>query len=428
MTTPAPMSRSRTIGTFALTTLLSGGVSILSIPLIVILTDAQAWGSIALGQAVGSSVGVLAMFGWGVTGPATVAMMPAARHAAAYWESIMARLLLMVPALAITIITTMLLVPTEPLASVACAIAMAFGGLSGSWFTVGVKRPDKLFLLDSLPRVVGTVLGIVALALGGSLVAFGALQLLGSLAAFVLVTGWAVPGFRRPAGAARGFRATVRVLVEQRHGVVVAVAIAAYYPVVLALVAAFAPLALPLYALIEKVLRFAVMAMQPVFQYFQATVPAHRGRALARAIRQSLLVATVLALICWAGFALLLPVASLILTDGQVSVPTLVSVNLGAYMGAIVLTTVLSSVALIAVDRVRSVGWGGVVCSVLGLGAVLVFAIIGDGADISWGFVVTAIMLLAFQVVVLVRALPLKVAQQEAEDAAAPARDDAEAR
>ncbi|CAN5357281.1 hypothetical protein BH09ACT1_BH09ACT1_08070 [soil metagenome] len=412
------LSRIRTIGSFAATTILSGGVSVLSIPLIVLFTDATTWGSIALGQAVGSSVGVLAMFGWGITGPAAIAMMTRKMQIAAYWDSIVARLLLFVPAVIGTIVITWLIVPTAPFAATVCAVAMAFGGLSGSWYVVGRKRPDILFRYDTIPRILGTALGIVALWLTGSLALFGFLQLAGSFAAFALVTHWSSPRFRRPDGAARGFRAILKVIADQRHGVAVAVAIAAYYPIVLAIVSGFAPRFLPLYALNEKVLRFAVMAMQPVFQYFQASVPTNKGKALARAIRQSLAFIVVLAVICWAGFAILLPVASNILSAGQIDVPVLVAINLGAYMGSTVVVTFMSTVALIAVSRVRSVGRGALINSAIGLVVVALLAILGDGKDISWGFIATSVLMIGYQVVILVKALPGKVAEGELELAA----------
>jgi hypothetical protein len=403
---PRGMSRARTVGSFGATTVLSGAVSLLTIPLIVLLTNSEAWGSVALGQAVGSSVGVLAMFGWGVTGPAVIAMMAPEKHAAAYWDSIVARGILFVPGVIATVIITWLVVPTEQLASTMCAVAMVGGGLSGSWYAVGKKRPDRLFLLDTIPRIAGTLAGVLMLWVNGSLVAFGLLQLAGSLVAFVLMTLWALPGLRRPADAARGFRGIGRVIAEQRHGVAVAVAIAAFYPIVLAIVAALAPRYLPLYALIEKVLRFATMAMQPVFQFFQATVPAERGLALTRAIRRSLLVVTVLAAVFWAGFSILLPIASNILTAGQILVPTLVAVNLGAYVAGIVFMTFLSSVALIAVGRVETVGPSALIGSAIGLVVILVLALIGSSEQLSWGFVATAVLVLGYQFIILFRALP----------------------
>lgn len=399
----------RTLGSFASTTVLSGVVSVLSIPLIVLFADTASWGAVALGQAVGSSVGVLAMFGWGITGPARVAMMPPTSRAAAYWDSIVARAYLFAPALVITGVVTWVLVPTAQVASTTCAIAMAFGGLSGSWFLVGVKRPDRLFWLDTVPRVGGTVLGIVALAVTDSLVLFAVLQLLGSFAAFGLVTRWIVPALRRPEGAVRGFRRTLVVLAEQRHGVGVAVAVASYYPIVLAIVAGFAPAFLPLYALNEKLLRFATMALQPALQFFQASVPVQRGAALGRAVHRSLGAVVVLGLLSWAAFALLMPVASTILTGGEVKVPLVAAINLGAYMGGIVVMNYMVSVALIAVDRVALVSRGSIIGSAIGLALVLVLAVAGDGVYLSWGLVATAVLIVGFQSVVLARALPARV-------------------
>jgi O-antigen/teichoic acid export membrane protein len=409
------MSRSRTIGSFGLTTVLGGAVSVLSIPILIHLTGSQAWGSLALGQGFGSSVGVLAMFGWGITGPAAIAMSHPDTHAAAYWDSIVARGMLFIPSLVIAVVSIWLVAPTDKLAATISGVAMAFGGLSGSWFTVGIKRPDRLFTHDTLPRVGGAILGIVALLLGSGLIVYAIIQVVGSLVAFVLVTGWALPGFRRPDGAARTLREVLRVIAGQRHGVAVAVAIAAYYPAVLAIVASFAPSFLPLYALNEKVLRFAAMVLQPIYQYFQATVPAQRSRALGVAIRRSLQVILAIAILCWVGYALLLPTASNILTEGKVAVPFFVAVCFGAYMGGGVVMTYLSTVALIAVSRVRSVGRAALIGSVAGLIVVLLLAIVGDGAQIAWGFVATLVFILVYQFVALARALPGAIARTTVE-------------
>lgn len=397
------ISRSRLIGWFVATTLLSGGVSLLSIPLIVTFTDSVAWGSVALGQAIGSSAGVLAMFGWGVTGPATVAMMSPSQRPAAYWNSVAARGLLFLPSVALTGVATWYLVPSEQIAATACAVAMAFGGLSGSWYAVGRRRPDILFLLDTVPRVAGTIAGLTCLWAGLSLTSFGVAQLCGSLLAFVLVSLWAVPGLRRPVGAVHNLRAVAGVIAGQRHGVAVAVAVASYYPVVLGIVAAYAPASLPLYALIDKVLRFATMAMQPVYQYFQATVPTHRGAALARAIRRSLIFTTVIGVVSGLGFALLLPLAAGILSAGQIEVPVLVAINLGIYMTGIVVMTYMATVALIAVSRERLIGRGPLIGTAVGLIVTLFLAIYASGDAISFAFVITAVLIITYQFVILLR-------------------------
>lgn len=393
----------RGLGSFGASTVLSGGVSLLSIPLIVLLTDPAAWASIAVGQAVGSSLGVLAMFGWGITGPAAVAMMDSLRHTVAYWDSIRARLLLFVPIVLAAVVITLFLAPTQQLAAGICAVSMALGGLSGSWYLVGRNKPHHLLVRDTIPRVAGSVLGVLGLWASHSLVLFGALQLLGSLAAFGLVTVWVVPGLRRPEGAVQGFGGVLGVIRDQRHGVLVAVAIAFYYPVVLAIVAVLAPAALPVYALIEKVLRFAGLVMQPLLQYLQATVPA--AGDLPATIRRSLAMISVLSIVCWAGFTSLLPFAATILGAGQVRVPWLIAINLGVYMGSVLLMNYLSTVALVAVGRASAIAPGALLGTAGGLAVTAVCAWLGGGSALSWGFVATSVLVLGLQLYSLFRAL-----------------------
>ncbi|QAY72215.1 hypothetical protein ET445_01530 [Agromyces protaetiae] len=385
---------------------MSGGVSLLTIPAIVLLTSPDLWASVALGQAVGSSAGVLALFGWGVTGPAKVAMASAGERAARYWDSVSARLILFAPIAVVAVLVPWLIVPEEPVAASVASLAMAFGGLSGSWYLVGVGRADLLLVLDTVPRVAATVVGIGGLWLTDSLVVFAVSQLVGSLAAFLLVTGWAVPRFRPPAGRARGIRSLFGVLARERHGVLVAVVVAAFYPSVLAVIAAVQPAALPLYALIDKVLRFAVMAIQPVFQFFQATVPAERGEGLRTAIRRSLLVSTGVAAVCFAATASLLPVAAFVLTAGHIAVPWLVAVNLGAYMAGVVLVMFLSSVALVAVGRERAIGWAPLTGVAIGVAATALLAATGDASAVSWAFVLAVVVIVGLQLTALLRALP----------------------
>ncbi|PZE29910.1 MULTISPECIES: hypothetical protein [unclassified Curtobacterium] len=398
--------RIRTFGWFFATVVVSGASSIVTIPVIVTLTSAHSWAAVALGQAVGSSLSVLTMFGWGITGPARIAMMPRSEHAVAYWDSIVARLIVLVPVLAITVGVTWVIAPTAHLAAVVAGVAMAAGGLSGTWALIGRREPVALFWADTVPRVVGTVLGVGALALGGGLIAFSALQLAGALAAFVIVSVRLLGGVRRPAGGVHDAAGAWRVIREQRHGVAVAVAVAAYYPLVLVIVARFIPAQLPLYALNEKLLRFATMAMQPVHQYMQAAVPSQQGRALVRALRRSLAAILVISVLAWVVYTVLLPVASGLLTAGQVQVPAFAGLMLGAFMGFSVLGSYMTSVALVAVDRVGVISRGSLIGFGAGLLAVLLTALIGAADALAAGFVVTGIVTVLYQTTVFVRAMP----------------------
>ena len=52
---------------------LNGAISLITIPIVTGIVGADHWASMATGQAIGASFAVIVIFGWGLTGPVTVA-------------------------------------------------------------------------------------------------------------------------------------------------------------------------------------------------------------------------------------------------------------------------------------------------------------------------------------------------------------------
>ena len=81
----------RRLGLFGASVVLNGAISLLTIPIVIAVAGADPWASMATGQSIGNSIGVLVLFGWGLTGPATIAMASASRRPRLFLASLFSR-------------------------------------------------------------------------------------------------------------------------------------------------------------------------------------------------------------------------------------------------------------------------------------------------------------------------------------------------
>ena len=227
---PRLLQRTRGLGLFGLSVVLNGGVSLISIPVIVAVVGAEPWASMATGQSIGASFGVLTIFGWGLTGPVTIAMARPEGRPKIFLDSLFARGVLLVPLLGIQAAVTFAIVPHEKPVAFLAGVAMMLAGASANWYFTGESRPDRFLLLDTVPRVTGTLVGVVAVAATGELLFFALAQLAGAIVALVVSASVIFRGSRLDIRAAAHWPTITRSLLEQRHGVVATAVFAAYSP------------------------------------------------------------------------------------------------------------------------------------------------------------------------------------------------------
>ncbi|MCU1579855.1 MAG: hypothetical protein JWP19_2059 [Rhodoglobus sp.] len=393
--------RASSLGLYGASVVLNGAISLITIPVIVAIAGAGPWASMATGQSIGGSFGVLVAFGWGLTGPATIAMTAPDRRPALFLDSLFARGALLIPLLLIEAVVTMAIVPNAKVVAFAAGLSMTLAGASANWYFTGESRPGRFLVLDTVPRVGGTILGLLLVLATHELLFFALAQLAGSLVALIAS---AVVILRRREldfRAASRWSAIVESLAEQRHGVVATGLYAAFTPAVLAIVALAAPTVLPLFVLADRLSKFVGMAVSPLTQVFQGWVPSVFGAELVRRLRVSGTVTVVTALVAGTLYAALLPWFATLLTHGQVVFDAVTAIAFGLIAAIQVVLPFLTNVALMAVGRLRVIALSASVGVPLSLAA-LVFVVWARGGEYSaWALVGGNLVILAWQVIAL---------------------------
>ena len=258
------------------------------------------------------------------------------------------------------LLVTIAIVPHEKLVAYVAGIAMTLAGASANWFFIGEGRAGRFLVLDTVPRVAGTLAGALLLAATGDLLLFAVAQLAGSVvalsaSAIVILRGRGLD--YRDAARTTRIAATLR---EQRHGILATGMMAAFTPAVLAIVAVAAPVALPAFVLADRLAKFGGMAVSPLLQMFQGWVPAATGDERVRRTRLAGAVTAAIAGGAGIAYTLLLPAAADLLAHGQISYPPSAAIAFGLIAAVYVGSSFVSTVALMA-GRVRLVAFAAVI-------------------------------------------------------------------
>lgn len=371
-------ARGRTVGLFGASMVLNGVMSLITIPIVTGIAGADHWASMATGQAIGASFAVIVIFGWGMTGPVTVAGTPLAARPAMYLDSLFARFVLLAPVLLVQLAVTVAIVPHQKLVAYVAGVAFTLAGASANWFFVGEGRAGRFLALDTVPRVAGTLLGAGLLAATGDLLLFAVAQLTGSVVALVASAVVIVRGHGLDYRAALSHRRITATLLEQRHGVVATGVMAAFTPAVLAIVAVAAPAALPAFVLADRLAKFGGMAVSPLLQMFQGWVPAASGAERARRTRLAGTATAAIALASGIAYTLLLPTAAGLLAHGQIEYPPTVAIAFGIIAALYVGSSFVSTVALMA-GRVRLVA----LVALVGVPVTLIVLLVVEAAGLT---------------------------------------------
>ncbi|MBX3195280.1 MAG: hypothetical protein KF727_09320 [Microbacteriaceae bacterium] len=396
--------RSGGLGLFGLSVLINGVVSLITIPALVAVAGADAWASMATGQSIGASFGVLTIFGWGLTGPVRVAMADPASRPAMFLDSLFARGVLLIPLLIVQAAVTFAIVPHAKTVAFLAGTAMTLAGASANWYFTGEARPDRFLLLDTLPRVAGTIAGVVLASVSGMLLLFGVAQLVGAIVALAVSCRVIFRGARLDVRAAAGFARIRHSLAEQRHGVVATGMLAAYIPAALAIIALFSPALLPMFVLADRVGKFVAQAVSPLHQVFQGWVPAASGHELRRRMMLAGRVMGGIALLTGVLYTAFLAPASELLTHGQVDFTLAAVIAFGINMTLTVISPYLTSLGLMTFGRLRTISLSVVVAVLSTLAALLVVEALAPDQAV-WALIVGNVLMTVWQAVELRRAL-----------------------
>ncbi|CAN5345609.1 hypothetical protein BH09ACT5_BH09ACT5_20250 [soil metagenome] len=408
----------RRLGLYGASVLLNGVISLVTIPVVIAVAGADPWASMATGQSIGNSIGVLVAFGWGLTGPATIAMASAARRPGLFLDSLFSRGALLLPLVVVQALVTIAIVPHAKLVAFVAGLAMMLAGVSANWYFTGESRPGRFLLLDTVPRVLGTVVGLLLVVLTDELLFFALAQLTGSLLALGVSSYVIFRGQNLDFREAARWRNIVARLSEQRHGVVATGLQAGLTPAILAVVAVAAPSSLPLFVLADRLSKFVGMGTSPLIQVFQGWVPAARGAELLRRITLSARVTVALGALAAVSYAALLPLFSQLLTHGQVAVDTSSAIAFGLVASSWVISPYLTTVALMAVGRVRVIAFSAAVGVPLTLVLLIAAEALGLEPLAPWAIVVGNTVGMAWMGLALRQAMNRPIEPEQAPAAA----------
>ncbi len=381
---------------------LLGIATLLAIPAMVHVSGADAWAAIAIGQAVGGVAAVGIAYGWVVSGPASIAKANPADRRVEYVESVKTRLALFVPVMLVAAVVALLVTQTNPVLAVLGSISTAVIGLTASWFFVGTGEPYLLLALETVPRIAGTLIGILLMSTANS-AAIGLIsQIVGALVGFGLCSYHIL---RRHRGDGRlPTRSVRRVLYDQRHGVTSSAVSTLYAALPIVLVGWFAPNSLTSFAVLDKLQKQINSAVAPFVQVFQGWVP----RAGRNELKHRVNVALVVAGAAGAVMAVVLTVIGQPLVrwlgGGQIQVSDL---SLALAMIAISLSMIESIAAkacLVALGMIGKVArittWG----SLVGIIFIAAFAFAWGTSGAMAGLVLGWMLRLGVELVYIIRA------------------------
>lgn len=395
--------RGRMIGTYALSILLMATVSIGVIPIVVTRAGVDIWAGVATAQAIAGFSAVLVAFGWGVTGPAAVAVADADARGAYFADSVASRFWLFVIIAPIMLIAVKLLAPGDFLVDALVAISLLLPSLGASWFFVGERAPWRLLLIENMPRATGTALGALALALTGEPVWFGAVQALGAVGAVTL--SWRDVLSRHRVRPALHPGPAFRRLASQASGVVAAGTAALYVNLPLVVVASLVPEATAIYALADKIQKFATTAYTPVLQIAQGYVPNADPEKRVKRARRATLVSFALGIVAAVAYILLMPLTSNVLSGGTLKPDTSLAVPLGIGLGAVCVSAITGLACLTAFGAVRQVAVSTVLGAVVGVPLIVLLGLTDGSLGIAWAVSVSEVLVVGYQLGALHRIL-----------------------
>ncbi len=360
---------------FSLSIIASTLVGVFSIPVLVSTIGATQWGVLAVMQAVGQILAVVVAFGWGATGPSMVSARPQTERKAMFAVSLRFRGVLFVLAAPVTVALCVTLTGTSVVNAALATVSYVLVGLSAAWYLVGTNRPLPLFVFDALPAVVGQVAGLIAVLMWGDMTAYlactAAFTVIGIASSAIFVLTRSADG-RARADEPSPWRSIVH---EQAAGVSSTISASLWTGAPTVLVQLFAPAAVPVFAMIDRLLKYGVLALAPILQAVQGWVPeSGRERTADRAIT-SIRISVVIGALGGLALALLSTPASELLTVGEAPVPW----TLAAIAGFALLSECVSQVtglsALVALGGSRYLAVSSIASAVLGIPIIAVLVV-----------------------------------------------------
>jgi hypothetical protein len=391
----------RKIGTFAVSVGFATVLGVVSIPTLVGAIGPEAWASIALAQSVSQLFGILVAYGWGATGPSTIASLPAAARPYAFRQSLISRSYLLVVAFVGETIALTLLTRGQLSLAALAALCYLLPFAGASWYFVGEGRPGRMFLCDSLPSMLGAVAGLIGAALTHQTLVFLGFQAAGNLLSVVIDAAVVLRGMPRLRAADLSLRAAIAALRGQTHAVTSAILSGLYMNMPVVAVQTLDPALLPVYAMADRFFRYASVAYSPIQQYLQGWVPNRDPGEQRRRIRFAVFAAFGFGAAGGTAVAVLSPVLSGVLSHGKIIVPLSYSVALGIAFVGVALSAVVGYACLVVLDRHPVLAASTFVGAIVGIPLMILFAALRLPAGVASAVAASELIVAGYQLVAL---------------------------
>ncbi|MBM7830042.1 O-antigen/teichoic acid export membrane protein [Agromyces cerinus] len=390
----------RYAGGYGLSVAISGIVSLAVIPAIIVAAGAEAWATIAVAQAVAGFAFVFAVYGWGVIGPTEIASRSAETRGGFYFDSLLSRVWLCIGILPVAIFIAVVVVGQDALLAALTVASGVLVALGAGWFYVGEASPIRFLLIDTLPRIAGTVVGAVALIATGDVIAFAALQLAGVMISAV-IGNWNIlaryGGWRFGLSPVRA----IRNLAGQASPVAMSATASIYVNVPIVLIDLFLPQATAVYALAERIVRLALYSTRPVVQVAQGWVPNPVPAEQADRARRVTLIALALGALGGIVYGVAGPWIGELLSGGTLVIPLALAIPMAVNLAAILASQLTGFACLTAFGLTKALATSTIVGAVVGTLLMYPLLLWIGAPGVAWGLAIAELCVLGVQLATL---------------------------
>jgi O-antigen/teichoic acid export membrane protein len=365
----------------------------------------QVWGVLSVAQAAGLIATTVVTAGLGSFGAATLALHPEEEHPEVFLRGARARAVLFAGSAVLVVLGSVLLAPGEALSAALVAMGSMLAGLGGSWYFVGRGEPGRWLAAEVLPLGGGTLVGVVAALATRSSLAFAVPFALGALLAVVRARR-AVLRDRAP-DAPTGDPASVGDYLREHRSLLtagLAGGVNGYGPALL-LAATGAP-QVPVFLLLDRMVKYVVAGAAPALQVAQRWVPAgdpalRRARGL-----RVLALAGVAAVAAGVAFLVLAAPAAELLSSGKVVVGGGEAKLFAALVVVLLVTQVNALAVLVALGGTRVLARTTAAGAVLLVVAGSTAGVLAGPGGVVWTVLVVESGILVVQLVAVLRTRP----------------------
>nr|WP_194944203.1 hypothetical protein [Aeromicrobium sp. S22] len=269
--------------------------------------------------------------------------------------------------------------------------------MTSSWFFVGLSDPKRLFLYESMPRVAGTVVGVVVVFLTKDILLLPVIQIVSAISTMLVVYSFVrltqlkqVPTFPS--------RQRIYQLLASQWSLVTTAGMAAVYSgIPMILVSRYDPASLIGYGMVDRLRGYAVAALTPVDQVLQGWVPRAKPEHLRDRIKRAVAASSCLAVGVAGGFVLLSGPAARFLSGGEIEVPFSLVLPMALVLLLVTISHCLGLACLMALRAHRSILRSTMFGALVGIPGIAGAAIWGNAEQIAWAVALVELGVTVYQ-------------------------------